>query len=527
VLHARRAAGRGETRGFVSELSSCRKDTFAIIRSRSTKLVSARSYPKMHASESSVAICLLFASFVATHPARVVQRTDAPRKCCVPGHAFNEDLECVHVDGLNYTTHDALQTLESQRPSRQIVTMIASVQGLSCGHDDATRFYPPIHDATSRTPGEYCIENMINGTVVMAKCPDADSRMLSDKENSTGTTVMMMKTTTTIITVTTITTITTINVANVSPNASKENKKETIYHGNDLRTVYFWGAQTYMDTNVVHVVLCIVVVVVYLIIPELGKSIYNRAVLRHNFCLLVQGCMLQFLGYCHLCDCPINDNLAVLLWILQQYFTNATVFWLNVICFDMTLSITRFRWIVGSNNANQEENRRFLLYGVFAWGGALIPAVVAFILEFCPGIPEDLSFKPNYRRYLNGPNYVVNLYFFGIPLITLFLNNVLFVFTTYKIIRIQQSTEIATRNHTNVLRKKYFLFLQMYLLMGAPWFFGLLFACLNKLVVLKICRMIWPILWLLMLATDKKLRQKFTSKLRCIRKKQEATATSS
>ncbi|XP_012228467.1 G-protein coupled receptor Mth2-like [Linepithema humile] len=495
------------------------------------KLVSARSCPEMHASESSVAICLLFASFVATHPARVVQRMDASRKCCVPGYAFNEDLECVHVepDKLNYTTHDALQTIESQHPSRQIVTMIASVQGLSCSHDDAgttrPRHYPPIH-ATLSIPGEYCIENMINGTVVVVKCPDTDSQMILDKENLSGTTVMM-KTTATIITVTTITTITTINVANVSSNTSKEDKKETVYHGSDLRTVYFWGAQTYMDTNVAHVVLCIIVVVVYLSVPELGKNIYNRAVLRHNFCLLVQGCMLQFLGYCHLCDCPMNDNFAVLLWILQQYFTNATVFWLNVICFDMTLSITRFRWIVGSNNVNQEENRRFLLYSVFAWGGALIPAIVAFILEFCPGISEDLPFKPNYRRYLNGPNYIVNIYFFGIPLITLFLNNVLFIFTTYKIIMIQRSTEIATRNHTNVLRKKYFLFLQMYLLMGAPWFFGLLFACLNKLVVLKICRMIWPILWLLMLATDKKLRQKLTSKLRCIRKKQEATTTSS
>lgn len=489
------------------------------------KLVSARSCPKMHAY--SVAICLLFASCVATHPTRVVQRTDPPRKCCVPDYAFNEDFECVHVepDKLNYTTHDALRTIESRHPSRQIVTVIASVQGLSCVDDDvgATR---PIH-ATLRIPGEYCIENMINGTAVIAKCPDSDSQVISDRENSTGKAVMMKTTTTTIITVTTITTITTINLMNASSNTSKEEKKEILYHGSDLRTVYFWGAQTYMDTNVVHVILCIIVVVVYLSIPELGKNIYNRAVLRHNFCLLVQGCMLQFLGYCHLCDCPMNDNFAVLLWILQQYFTNATVFWLNVICFDMTLSITRFRWIVGSNNANQEENRRFLLYSAFAWGGALIPAVVAFILEFCPGVPEDLPLKPNYRRYLYGPNYIVNIYFFGIPLITLFLNNVLFIFTTYKIIRIQRSTEIATRNHTNVLRKKYFLFLQMYLLMGAPWFFGLLFACLNKLVVLKICRMIWPILWLLMLATDKKLRQKLTGKLRCIKKKQEATTTGS
>ncbi|EZA60017.1 G-protein coupled receptor Mth2 [Ooceraea biroi] len=494
----------------------------------------------MYASGPScyVALVLLcFASSVFGRPTTgVVYRTDRPRKCCDIGYAFNEDLECVHVDPdrINYTTFDAWRTLSSQR-SRQ-ATVISSVQGLNCRVHGAG-WYPVRHPSRVprlRVSRDYCVENMINGTAVLAECPSQEISVTPDTGSSAESMVVTRTTTTTttIVTVTTITTtITTrmmindVSSSNVSSNTSSNltdgDHREVYRHSNGLSTVYFWGAQTYMDTNLAHVVLCSIVVAVYLLARDLGKSIYNRAVLRHNVCLLLQGCILLFFGYCDICDCLINVDVAVFLWIVQQYFTNATVFWLNVICIDMTLSITRFRWLVGSGQRTvQEENRRFLLYGAFAWGGAFIPALFAFVLEFYPGIPEDFPLKPNYRRYRGGPNFMVIIYFFSLPLL-------LFVFTTYKIVRIQRSTEIATRNQTNALRKKYFLFLQMYLLMGAPWFFGLLLACMNKLVVLKICRLIWPIIWLLMLATQKKLLRRVMNKLRCVMKTREASTTNS
>lgn len=442
---------------------------------------------------------------------------------------FNEDLECVYAesDRLNYMP-DIWRNTISRYPQQQqqIITVITIVQGLNCRDNNDYENHLLHTYATFDLPEDHCIENMINGTVILAKCPESFATELPlDRENDTEWLTAVTTKTTTTNTTTIITTVTTTKTTNTS--VSKENNNVTVPHNNSLGTVIFWGAQTYMNTNVAHVVLCAIVVVTYLSIPELGKSIYNRAVLRHNACLLALGCILTFLGYCDLCDCPMSNSLTIFMWILLQYVTNATVFWLNVICFDMTLSITRFRWMVGTGQRiNREENRRLLLYGIFAWGGALIPAIVALILEYCPGIPEDLPLKPNYLRFRMGPNLVVNLYFFGIPLLTLFWNNVLFVFTTYKIIRIQRSTELVTKNNTNLLKKKYFLFLQLYLLMGAPWFFGALFACLNKLMILKMCRLTQPILWLLMLATHKKLRRKLTSKL-CFTNRHETTAINS
>ncbi|EFN86210.1 uncharacterized protein LOC105181678 [Harpegnathos saltator] len=502
----------------------------------------------MHATGSSTAVgvpiyFLCVISFAAAYPTmstiryRLIPEEAPPRKCCAAGHAFNEALECVHVgpDRLNYTVDDGWRrTIPRQREIITVV-IVSAVRGLNCREDPSLRMtnnyflrtYSAALHALHAYSSKYCVEKMTNGTSVLAKCPP-DSNADEDEDAAAAAAALMLLTTVrtklraTVTSISRTATVTatgrsTDDTANSSSGKDKE-KKKVVCRGHGLRAVIFWGAQTYMDTNLAHVVLCIIVVTVYLTVPELSKSIYNRAVLRHNACLLLQGCILTFLGYCDLYECSMTVSSIVFLWIVLQYFTNATGFWLNVICFDMTLSITRFRWMAGSGQrSSREENRRLLLYGVFVWAGALIPAVVALVLEYCPGIPEDFPLKPNYRRYRDGPNVVVNLYFFGIPLLTLFWNNVLFVFTTYKIIRIQRSTEIATQSQNNALRKKYFLFLQLYLLMGAPWFFGLLLACLNNLVILKVCRLTQPILWLLMLAGHKKLRRKLTDKLALLR----------
>ncbi|KAG7197556.1 hypothetical protein KM043_000172 [Ampulex compressa] len=440
---------------------------------------------------------------VSIPSANEAYRTGVPKKCCTVGYAFNEDLECVKIPAQDSVEARAL----ASQALPEILAVIVPAHPSACAEGATPRRLedvPRRADGTIFLPIEFCFEKITNGTRVLVGCPNG-TRPSAAAEATT---------------------------ARARSRADQESKHED-YRGEskrffvvprDLGTVVFWGAQTYMSTNIAHVIMCVVVVVTYLSVPELGKGLYNRSVLRHNVCLLALGCILSFLGYCHLCDCPVEDDLVSFLWLLLQYFTITTVFWLNVICFDMTLSITRFRWMLGSGRrSDREENRRLLLYGIFAWGGALLPTVCAAFFEFCPGVPTNFPLKPNYYRYRLGPNPVVNIYFFAVPMLTLFCNNLLFIFTTYRILRMQQSTEMATKSHTNVLRKKYFLFLRLYLLMGAPWFFGSLFACWNKLVTLKICRLIQPILWLLMLVARKDFRYKLTRALRPGLRAREAT----
>lgn len=293
----------------------------------------------------------------------------------------------------------------------------------------------------------------------------------------------------------------------IEPEVSVECAKtstDTIIHG--LGAVTFWGAQTYMYVNIVHFLACIAVVIIYCTLPVAHKNLYNRVVLRHNVSLLIVGGILTLLGFCHLInDCLLNKVVVRLLWLNLQYFTNATVFWLNVVCFDMTLVITRFCWIP-ANGYRDDDDRKLTVYSILVWGGALVPTLMAAIFEFVPQVPSDFPLKANFTEASNGPRLIVNMYFFLLPACTLLCNNFLFALTTYNIIRVQRSTQLAVENQENLLRKKYFLFLRLYLFMGAPWFFGMVLACLNELVVLKVCRTLQPVLWLIMLASRRKIR---------------------
>ncbi|XP_063978662.1 probable G-protein coupled receptor Mth-like 1 [Diachasmimorpha longicaudata] len=388
-----------------------------------------------------------FFIFIVLHHLLVPATTDnatpsreTPQKCCQYDSVFDEHLMCVNRTIANDFSGALVKPVDR---------VFQCLNNESLVIHKEYRIGYAIHVAVGDA-NDTCIEDTFDGKTIIAKCVDQRSSILG------------------------------------------------------LGSVIFWGAQTYMSTNLAHMILCIVVVLVYLSVPELGRGLYNRAVVRHNICLLMQGVVLQLLGYCELKDCRINDHVMILLWLILQYFTIATVFWLNGISFDMTLAITKFRWIgQNAHKSGEVESRKLLMYSIFAWGGPLLPALLAALCDYIPQVPQHFVLKPNYLNYRNGPSAVVNLYFFLLPAFVLLLNNILFVFTTHRIVKIQRSTEIATRNQKNILTKKYFLFLRLYLLMGAPWFFGMLLACLNILIVLKICRMIQPILWLVMLTTHK------------------------
>ncbi|XP_015185516.1 PREDICTED: uncharacterized protein LOC107071232 isoform X2 [Polistes dominula] len=406
---------------------------------------------------------------------------DLPRKCCIEDYLFDDELmTCVKV----IKDDDFSEEMGTEIRAYELPCKMVAIIWIENGANNSWTY------TTDDFPNDYCLETTMNRTQVLARCPGLS------KVNENTSIVSMMKTKT------------------YNETAKICNDEDSIKKWD----LVFWGSRSYMATNAAHMIISIIVVLIYLFIPELRKGNYNHSVLQHNISLLGLGCILSYLCYCKY---PLADNLVIILWLSLQFFTVATFFWLNVICFDMTLCITRFRWTVGlSGNKEKDKYKRILIYSVFAWGGALLPTVVAAIFEYTPGIPKNFPMKPNYVRYCLGPNPIVNLYFFALPLITLFCNNVLFLFTTYKIVRIQRSTEIATKNQSSALTKKYFLFLRLYLFMGAPWFFGSLLACLNKLVILKLCRLIQPILWLFMLLARKDIRHKIANRFCfCIKSK--------
>lgn len=272
-----------------------------------------------------------------------------------------------------------------------------------------------------------------------------------------------------------------------------------------MKPLFFWGATIVVFANLIYIFPYIIVIVFFFAIGDLRKRAYDKAVLGYNASQLAIAVVLAIIGYFVLCHKPITPAwIYIVLGLTLQFLTVASVFWLNVICFDMTLVITRFRWIPGSDITGSEENRKFRMYAAYAWGGGAIVTAITCFVEFSPWIPASSPLKPNFERFDDGANYAVIFYVSTVPMITLILNNVLFVYTTYKVIKIRKSTAVANENNKNV-RKKYFVFLRLYLLMDAPWILGVLAAVYSDLWSLKFCRMLQPILMLLAILPKNKI----------------------
>ncbi|XP_058794241.1 uncharacterized protein LOC131665961 [Phymastichus coffea] len=224
---------------------------------------------------------------------------------------------------------------------------------------------------------------------------------------------------------------------------------DTIAHG--LHAVEFWRAQTYTYVNIVHCLVCVLVVIIYCTLPKAKKNLYNRAVLQHNISLLILGGILTVLGLCQLSEeCPLNDLAIRLLWLSLQYFTNATVFWLHALSLGITPMISQLCWISASEKRDNED-RKLLFYVLAAYDGALLPTITAALFEFVPLIPGDHPLKAN---------FIIEA--------------------------------------SNVL-------------MSAPWFFGTLLVCFNRLVVLKLCRTLQPVLWLVIITSSARAVHQLTN----------------
>ncbi|XP_046743622.1 uncharacterized protein LOC124409810 [Diprion similis] len=280
---------------------------------------------------------------------------------------------------------------------------------------------------------------------------------------------------------------------------------------NIFTPIFPWGASIVIGANLIYIIPFVVVVVFCIFVPELRNRAYDKAVLNYSACHIFIAVVLAVMGYFFLCHKPMRPAwLYIVFGLLLQFVTIATVFWLNVICLEMTLAITRLRWRHGNDITGSAENRKSWKYAAYAWGGSFAITAITCFIELCPWIPTSSLLKPNFERVNDGPNYPVIFYVSVAPAITLVLNNILFIYTTYKVIIIRKSTAVASENNKNI-RKKYFMFLRLYLVMDAPSIVGIMASIYPEIWILKFIRIIQPILMLLAILPKKK----FCRAMRC------------
>ncbi|XP_035226179.1 G-protein coupled receptor Mth2-like [Stegodyphus dumicola] len=152
------------------------------------------------------------------------------------------------------------------------------------------------------------------------------------------------------------------------------------------------------------------------------------------------------------------------------YFFLTSFFWMNAIAFDVWRS---FRVVMKELRISSHRVpwRRFMLYSLYSWLTPGLLIVLVKISDTTEILPEE--FRPSFgtptcwfgqRKAL--------LIFFAVPLcVVMLLNAIFFLDVTYVISR---ATLKTSQSHEATLKKRFFMFMRLALIMGLTWIVGLI-----------------------------------------------------
>ncbi|XP_033223245.1 uncharacterized protein LOC117176947 [Belonocnema kinseyi] len=256
----------------------------------------------------------------------------------------------------------------------------------------------------------------------------------------------------------------------------------------------FWGVSIVVFASFVYSIPYSVVVILYCVMPDLRRKSFDKGVMFFCFTQVGIALILCTLGLLILCHTEVPKIVYSLVGLTLMFLTISSVLWMSIMCFDVTLTITRFRWTPASSK--DDETRKFRIYIIWVYGVSFLSTSIVGILELVPLIPKDWSIKPNFENFYD-TNIAVIAYVGAIPFLICVANSALFVYTSWRMFKIQKSTSIAKENRKDNQKKNYIMYLKLYFLMDAPWISSALGAIYPDLWILKLVRMIHPVLLLL------------------------------
>ncbi|GBN83765.1 G-protein coupled receptor Mth2 [Araneus ventricosus] len=188
-------------------------------------------------------------------------------------------------------------------------------------------------------------------------------------------------------------------------------------------------------------------------------------------CCLASLSLSLLLAYsCFLFVALVNSGRSCpALGMCIYYFFLTSFFWMNAIAFDVWRS---FRVVMKELRISSHRVpwRRLLLYSLYSW---TIPAILTILVkifdstellseEYRPSFGADFCWFGQ-RRAL--------MVFFAVPLIVvMILNAAFFLDVTFVISR---ATLKTSRSHEATLKKRFFMFMRLALIMGLTWIVGL------------------------------------------------------
>ncbi|XP_044577300.1 uncharacterized protein LOC123260336 isoform X1 [Cotesia glomerata] len=365
-------------------------------------------------------------------------------KCCDNGYMLNETLQCV-----TKTNHSSFSPINETK-----LDITQSINQTQISTDICIAAFRNNNSPT-------CIDYLSNGTAVTLICPKNHYYINNSTDNETET-------------------------------SSK--KCDSI-----LKILDFWGASIVVLATIIYSIPYLIVIIVYCLCSDSLDRAYDRSVICFNISYLTLNILLTTIGFLELCHHRLDEYVYGILGLSVLYLIQTSVMWLFVICYDMTLAITRFRWVPDSSkNKKTDERKKFIIYSAAVWGVALVPMTIAAVMEFNTWLPKNSVYRPNYSSF-HGQHKYLRAYSLTLPVLMLLANSLLFVYTTYKMIKIRSNKALADHNRTKNVKEKYVVYLKLYILMDAPWLSGALSAIYPNLWILKFIRIIQPILMLIVI----------------------------
>ncbi|XP_058793044.1 uncharacterized protein LOC131665273 [Phymastichus coffea] len=299
-------------------------------------------------------------------------------------------------------------------------------------------------------------------------------------------------------------------------NISRESAEDQC--DNVFTIVEIYGAKMMIFANIIYLFFYAPMFLLYIIIPKMCRRAYDKAVLTFITVQVLLSFIIITIGHYILCHKHLGRLAISLLGISLMTLTVASCCWLLVISFDVASTITKFRWAPASGVKGLDENRKFRIYSLWVSIGTFVPAIFSTILQFSP-IPDEHFIKPNFHN-MSTVNYRVVIHTAIVPVLVAIASNVLFIVSTIKMINIQKSTSVANENRKARVKKKYILYLKLYLLMVAPYLTGVLGSSFENLWILKFIRIVQP----MFLCHAVIPRSMLVNLFACRRKKQEITS---
>ncbi|XP_014223156.1 probable G-protein coupled receptor Mth-like 1 [Trichogramma pretiosum] len=204
------------------------------------------------------------------------------------------------------------------------------------------------------------------------------------------------------------------------------------------------------------------------LLPSSHHLLHWRCQTYHVTCLMLGDITMAII---QLGGTSLQGEFCRALAIMAHFFFLATFFWLNTMCFNIWWT---FRDLRPASLEKGQEMLRLKFYGAYAWGGPLVVAGLAAVLDHLPISPEYNFLRPGFGEkqcWFYG-NAEILAYFFG-PIGLLLLINLLFFAATARELTcgLWKGEIVKSTTERAALGK---VCLKLVIVMGVPWIFDVI-----------------------------------------------------